>query len=468
MALPRHARWLCYALAAIGGGWLCACIAPRVASPWPLEWMEGASLEHAWRLLHGRPIYAAPSGEFIPFIYPPLAYVPFAFAIELFGPTLIAGRVVSVLALAVSLFALARAATRLADREAGFLAAGLYALGYGYSGGFLDVVRVDGVFMAIVIVATERLCAGRDRSALMLFALSCFAKQHGLFFFAAACAFTLIEHGRARWSSVIAASTLLALTFAALECWSGGWFGRYVIAVPRAHALSPTLLVSFLAIDLGVYLPVLSGLALFALWTRRRRWLACDWLLVAGVVASAIGRAHRGGDDNVRLPAYALLVLVAAISFSQLARSHRASLVLGALLLAQAAMLIQPPSLFAPTCAGDRAFERLRAELQRCAGSGSSVAPDHVRLTGSAFLHSMAYFDLISPPSVLADQARAAANAAFARASAPNAIALSAISLPLMAAMGERYEACARVDDVRLPTGYSPGATVIYRRRDQV
>jgi hypothetical protein len=34
-----------------------------------------------------------------------------------------------------------------------------------------------------------------------------------------------------------------------------------------------------------------------------------------------------------------------------------------------------------------------------------------------------------------------------------------------MAAMAGRYEVCDRVDVVRLPTGYSPGLTVIYRRR---
>ena len=57
----------------------------RVAFPFPLEWMEGASLQHALWLARGRLPYAAPSGELIAYLYPPLAYAPWAAVSALLG-----------------------------------------------------------------------------------------------------------------------------------------------------------------------------------------------------------------------------------------------------------------------------------------------------------------------------------------------------------------------------------------------
>jgi 4-amino-4-deoxy-L-arabinose transferase-like glycosyltransferase len=465
--LPRAARILSYAIGVLGVAWLCACIAPRVQSVWPLEWMEGASLEHARRLLHGEPIYAAPSGEFIPFMYPPLSYLPLALGMALFGPSLVAARCVMLVALAVSLLAIARAAAQLGGRHAGWLAAGFYALGYGYSGGFLDVVRVDGVFMALILLGSERLAARRDTSALVWFTLACFAKQHGVFFLAAASAFLLTCPGPRPLGRVLGSMLGLGVGFAAIEWWSGGWFSTYVVSVPHRHGLVPVLLLSFVGVDLGVYLPVLCGLALVSVLRHRRALRACDWLLLAGVLASALGRAHPGGDDNVRLPAYAMLVWVAVLGFGELAKPSRALLGLCAAVLIQALMLVQAPSLYSPDAAGERAFVRLHAELQRCANGRTSVALDHTRLTGTAFMHSMAWFDLVRNGDALGQRAQLAAARALQGRDAPAAIALSAIALPLRAALAGHYVPCAVVEGLRPPTGYAPGKTQILRRADQ-
>jgi hypothetical protein len=466
--MPRFARWLCYVIAAVGVGWLCACVAPRVASPWPLEWMEGASLEHARRLLHGQPIYAAPSGGFIPFVYPPLSYLPIALGMALWGPSLLAARCVMLLSLAVSLLALGRAGSALGGRPAGYLAAGLYALGYGYSGGFLDVVRVDGVFMALLLLGCERLTARRDSRALAYFTLACFAKQHGVFFLAAALAYLVSRDGRAQSWRVLASLAGLCGGFAALEWSSAGWFSTYVLSVPSKHGLQPLLLLSFVGVDLGVYLPVLCGLALSSAIRHRHAARACDWLLLAGVAASALGRAHPGGDDNIRLPAYAMLAWVAALGFCELVVARRAWIALCLGLAVQALMLLQAPSLYAPDAASAHAFGRLRAELQRCAHGRASVALDHTGLTGTPFMHSMAWYDLARAGAALGQRAQLAAAAALQGDDAPGAVALSAISLPLRAALDKRYVPCAVVEGVRPVTGYAPGKTLIFQRADLV
>src|SRR5205807_6760411 len=44
----------------------------RVGHPYELEWLEGGSVEHVRRVLHGRSLYPAPSVDFVSYPYPPL------------------------------------------------------------------------------------------------------------------------------------------------------------------------------------------------------------------------------------------------------------------------------------------------------------------------------------------------------------------------------------------------------------
>jgi hypothetical protein len=450
-----------------GLSWLCACIVPRVSCAWPLEWMEGAVLEHALRLLHGRALYAAPSGEFIPFVYPPLSYLPIAVTSAWFGPELWAARLPSLLALALSLWFIARAAAHLAGEwSAGALAAGLYALGYGYSGGFLDLARVDAMFMLLVVIGAERMARGRTDSALLWFALSCLAKQHGVFFLLAASCYAWAERGVGP-ARVLFAWGLLGAVVIALEWHSRGWFSVYTYSVPRKHGLAPALLLSFIAVDLGVYLPVLLGLAGVSIARRRGGALrGCDALLFAAVLASALGRAHPGGDDNVRLPAYALLCLLGAVGHHLLtghaSRLRQACSSAGVVL--QVAVLWQPPSLYHPTVRTGRAFAALQAALTRCAQGGPSVALDHTRLTGVPFAHMLALSDLVRNRDALGLQAANAVAGALAAETAPNAVAVSGLFPALRYVIERQYEPCATLPAFSLPSGFAPAATRVYRR----
>src|SRR5881397_1430030 len=47
----------------------------RMGYPYELEWMEGGAVDHVRRLLDGKPIYVAPSLDFIPYIYPPFYFL---------------------------------------------------------------------------------------------------------------------------------------------------------------------------------------------------------------------------------------------------------------------------------------------------------------------------------------------------------------------------------------------------------
>lgn len=452
----------------LGLATLASTLALRVGFAYPLEWMEGASLEHALRLARGEPLYAAPSAEFVTYLYPPLSYLPFAATTALFGPTLPAARVASLVCVLCSLLLLGRAGARAGgSRLAGLLAAATFALGFGYGGAFLDLVRVDACFVLLLCAALERVIAGRLATALGLLALCALAKQHGALLLALLSAACLWESPRRHARALISAWTGLLLAAAWLDLDSSGWFARYVLKLPGQHGLEPRLLVSFLLVDLGVYLPVLmlgAGLAV-ARGAPSRPLMA---LLLGAIAVSALGRAHPGGDDNVRLPAFAVLCVIGVAPLcaraldTHAARSLRAACVLG--LLAQLVLLYQPPSAHAPSPTLARArFEALDAALRRCARGGTRGALDYAGLGDARLAHTMALSDLrLAGPSPLARSATTALLDALAHGRGPAALAVGERFAALERALERAYTPCQTLAAPRPPTGYAPG-----ERRDQ-
>ena len=508
--------WVAFGVAAFGMAYLVLCVAGRVGSAWPLEWMEGASAVHAQRLLRGLPLYAAPRADFIPFVYPPLSYLPMGLGLLASGGALWGARLASVLAVVLCGIALWRAGKHVSGTHApGLLAGGLFAMGYGYTGGFIDLARVDAWFCALSLCAVERLCARRHIAGLLLLALACLAKQHAVLLLAAASGGVWLGEGRRGLRAIIVSWLALATCVAALCVWSDGWFWTYCVTVPARHGLAPQLLLSFVLVDLCVYLPLVTGVCAYFVVTRRDPGSSfLSLLLVAAVVASALGRAHPGGDDNVRLPAYALSALVAAIGlYDLLATRPRLRLPLTAALAAQLAMLFQSPVLYWPTQHTAVRFAELEADLTRCAGSNDFAAMDHAGLGGHPFVHALALSDLRMNRDDLADQATRAvltalgapaartgmassaardANVREADASrvslrreqatasevagggdrageglAPRAVAISSSFPALMQTLAEHYELCARAPQLALPTGYKLPETFIYRHKTQ-
>ena len=71
--LAPHLVWVVPALAAgLQVGLMLYTVARRFFYPFDLEWMEGGVLTHALRYQQGHDIYAAPSADFIPYLYTPL------------------------------------------------------------------------------------------------------------------------------------------------------------------------------------------------------------------------------------------------------------------------------------------------------------------------------------------------------------------------------------------------------------
>jgi len=457
-------------IALVGFGNLAVAVAGRVSFPWPLEWLEGLTLAHALRLLDAKPLYAPPAADFVASIYPPLAYLPVALSVQALGPSLAAARIPSILATLLTLLLIARATSHSGEgRLAGVLAAGLFALGYGYGGQFYDLARVDPFFVLCVVAGVERLAADRPRAALALFALSCLAKQQGLPFLVVA-SLWLAWRDRSRHLASITCAWGGVLALLALLHWvTDGWFTTYCFAIPAAHGVIWASLLAFLIDDLLLRIPLLTIAAVASLFRSFRAPRAIDVSLAAALAVSALGRVHPGGFDNVLIPGFALLVIVGTSALAPIlfGTESRPLVRSGAALalLAQALLLFRPATAYWPQARTDEAYRSLVAALERCAAGRTAVALDHTGLLGTPFLHSMPLADLWKTRDrLLVSAGTEALERGLSGPAAPGAIAVGWHFPELEGLLSRDYHVCDRLPFPPATTGYQPALVTIYSR----
>lgn len=250
----KLARAATVLLALVQLGVLAWTLARRFGYPYDLEWMEGGMLCHALRLLEGKPIYAPPSVDFIPFLYTPLYPALVALLSKAAGLTYMLGRAISIAAFAGASWL----AYRFAAREGGSRATALAAMAlpsaaYALTGSFYDLARPDSLWLLLVTAALVLVYrAARDAQGdprpfsdarMHLLAAAAGALLVAAFFTKQTASPFLIAAGIA----------LLALNFRAVPAFGGalallglpslwlmnratsGWFWRYVFHMHQGH-----------------------------------------------------------------------------------------------------------------------------------------------------------------------------------------------------------------------------------------
>lgn len=380
----------------------------RMAHPFELEWLEGGSLLQVQRILGGEALYARPSLAYVAFPYPPLYYYVAAAVARLLGPGFLALRLVSFLASVVALAAIFDTVRRETGRALpALLAAGAFAATYRMTGAWLDVGRVDSLFLALTLLAVHRIRFGRtalsQAAAGALLGLAFFAKQLAVVAVAGFALHHLAWRRRHAGALLGAAVAVLVGGTLLLDRWSGGWFTWHAF---RPHGLMLHRVVTFFGVDLLPQLPIalLGSIVLLARSGRDadgRRFLATLAAVLLGT--GLLGRMIVGAYVNALLPACAGLALMLGLAFHE-ARGRHAALTAAALL--QLAMLAYDPRPFVPTAADRQAGERLTARL--AALGGPVLVPGHpylaARASGHAHAHAMAVGDLLHfAPGAAAD-----------------------------------------------------------------
>lgn len=363
----------------------------QLGYPYELEWMEGGAVEMVGRVLHGQALYVAPSLHYVPYTYPPLYFWVSALVAKMTGLSFLPLRLVSLvssLGCFGLLFWMVKRETN--SIEAGMVAAGLFAATYQVGGAWLDIGRVDSLYLLflLVSVAVARRAHGFGGGVLVGLAMSAafLTKQSTL---VAVLPLDIYLIAVRRRVGVAATGTLAAAVLGStlvLDALSQGWYRYYIFGELIHQGTDSTIWWRFVPGDLVGRVGWMMGLGAVGLiiWWRRRSpttewpfWLAA----AAGFVASSwVARAHIGGGQDVLIPAFAALALLGGLGYHTIRRTpsaHRtlvAAAVL-AVLVVQVVSIGGHPTHLVPKSADEEAGRRLVAMI--AATPGAVLVLDH-------------------------------------------------------------------------------------------
>jgi hypothetical protein len=386
----------------------------RVSYPYELEWMEGSCVDLVTRILHGKLLYQRPTLDYVPYLYAPLYFYLSAAVSLVTGPGFLGLRVVSVAATLGCLGLVARWVRReTGGGVAGWVAAGGFAACYAIGGAWLDLGRVDALFLLLLLATAYTLRFRTSDSGLVMAAavgtLAILTKQTAVPV-CFALAVGLAPRPRRMLVFAAALAVLAGGTTWGLDRLHDGWYWFFNFGLPARHSIMTEDLTSFWMRDLAMRVPV--PLVLGTAWVvslavrRRTRDFVFFGCVLGGMVGTAyLSRLHRGGYDNVLLPAYLVLALFTGFALAELWTRARAgeerwgrlaSTLATAAFAVQLALLMHDPRDWIPTAADRAAGDALVARM--AAVDGDVLVPSHGYLALAAgkrpHAHLMALMDM--------------------------------------------------------------------------
>jgi hypothetical protein len=319
-------------------------VAGRIGYPLDLEWMEGGMLCHALRLMQGDSIYAAPSVDFISYLYTPFYPMVLAALGKLFGLSYMLGRIVSLLSFAGACAIAVLAVRRHALGQPrgliwGVVSVGLIASAFPHTEAWYDLVRNDSLFLLLTAGALYLLIY-RHRSwnavglAGLSMGLAFLTKQTAAVFVLASGALLLWLRASRLLLYVPTVGAIAGGGVLWLNARSDGWFWRYIYEMHQGHKFYPERLWPKTELALLELWPVVAGL--IGLWLitvlvhrlldRRRpspqSKEAWCWLFLAlvGVFVAALGFSTQWAEENAYIPAFYFGGLFAGIAVLDLRR----------------------------------------------------------------------------------------------------------------------------------------------------
>jgi hypothetical protein len=370
-----------------------------------LEWMSGAIYDHIERWRDGRPVYTEPSVDWTPFLYPPLYY---ALVAKLWSvlPIGIAARSVSIAASCVQGACIWRLARRHgATRTWAFIGLGIFAAAFADTSFWYDLERVDPLFAAMMLVGavvlTERCDVVSTIGVGAWMGLGFFAKQPAVVFIAAAFFALLVTRQWMRAAAfAIPAGIVIVLGVSWLDARTGGWFRYYVLRMPGAHGVVPSLFKLLFFEDVPRAFALVASSAFFVgrflarrMQDREDTVFAC--MLGAAGLASGSSRVHFGGWDNVLLFFITFACVATAIVGTRLQEQEsRATLLLPIAAALQMIIWAYDPTNAVPPriiVKEARAFEAKVKELEM---EGLVVVTGRGHVTAQRNAHQAALIDI--------------------------------------------------------------------------
>jgi hypothetical protein len=300
----------------------------RMQYPFVLEWVESHSLQILQRLAEGKPLYVAPTIDYIPPIYPPLYFLVAGALAPITGVGFVTLRLVSFVSSLGCLWMIWSAVA--SDRRSTIgasVACGLFAAAYPLSASWFDVGRVDTAMLFAVLAAIHLSSPGRSRRSVALgtcaACVSLFTKQSALLACVTCFCAVAMRDRRAALKMAVASAIVVGVGVLCAHVLYGGWFERFVIEHPSRHGFE---IHDALRMWRKRFLrPLFVAAAIGALWTlcrasRRPLWVhhaVCAGGLLA---ASWFGSVKLGAGRNALLPAYAAMAILAGLAVDDVHR----------------------------------------------------------------------------------------------------------------------------------------------------
>ncbi|MBI5115774.1 glycosyltransferase family 39 protein [Candidatus Poribacteria bacterium] len=389
----------------------------RMRYPFEMEWLEGSLVIHVKRILAGQPLYVRPSLDFVPFFYTPLYFYLSAAVAKITGVGFPPLRLVAFVS-SVGCFVLIALFVR-RQTGSGFAAlvsAGLFAATYRLSGAWLDIARVDSLFLLFLLAGLYLVKFGESARAWVLaaivFSLAFLTKQTALAITLPVVIYCLLADFRRGLIFGIVAAAIIGISTFALDRLHDGWYAYYVFGIPSGHPLLKSLLLQFWTADILAPMGVACGMAAVYFCScffgpNYKEWLFYFLATGAMVGASWMSRVHEGGFDNVLLTAYAMIAVLFGLGADLTVRTIRdrcadaagqweASIYL--VLLLQFAVLAYNPLPLIPTAQDEEAGWRLVDRIARI--PGEVYVPYHSYLPSLAgkntYAHGEALYSIMS------------------------------------------------------------------------
>ncbi|EFO80137.1 hypothetical protein OSCT_1998 [Oscillochloris trichoides DG-6] len=296
----------------------------RLQYPFELEWIEGGIHDQVQRIVEKKPIYVAPSIEFVPFLYTPLYFSLSSLISPLLGGGLFPLRLVSFVASLVSFVAIFFIVYReTKNLLAAIVATGLFAATFRITGVWMDIARVDSLFLALFLffifiirgnkTATHAILAG------ILLAMAYLSKQTMLVISIPIILWLFFQTPKYSIILLVSALLIIGTTTIVLQQQSDGWYLYYTY-----HLLSqqtewfPRAFFTFWGEDLLANFPLaIVCIIIASTYTPiQKNDARIDWLVicVGALAGSFLTRIKVGGYDNVLLPIVAVISILFGFS----------------------------------------------------------------------------------------------------------------------------------------------------------
>ena len=341
LTIERIIRWLCILLASGYVALFLILAVLRLLYPYEIEWMEGAMMDHALRILDGKPIYTAPSIDFVAWLYPPLYYYAVAAVMKLVGVSWFAGRLVSFASTILTALMLAGVTKKItANNLLAYFTCALYLATYHATGFYFDIVRNDAFFTFLLVAGgwsaiTFRGVRGAVVTGIILF-LAIATKQQAIFFLPAIAVWFWLRDKKTAIVFTTITIGLLAIGFLWMNSATSRWLGYYLLQIPKAKRADFVWLRTldvFPNFAFGVF--TASSLSLFGLIvgsrtgthrTTRDFWASATGLLAlltfSALAAGAMSLGNEGGYTNVMMPFAAFVIPFIPIAVGEFGTAH--------------------------------------------------------------------------------------------------------------------------------------------------